>query len=40
MSVNKICGCGNSHDLTNEQKNENQFQIKMHFNETNQENKK
>lgn len=39
MSVREIYGCGNSHCLTNEQKNETQFQIKMHFKEKNQENK-
>jgi len=40
MSVNEIRGCGNSHNLSNEQKNENQFQIKMNFKEIIQENKK
>lgn len=31
MPVNEIYGCGNLHNLTYEEKNENQIQIKMHF---------
>lgn len=40
MSANVIYGCGNSHNLTNEETNKNQFQIKMHFHELNQKNNK
>lgn len=40
MSVHKIYGFGISHDFTNEQTNENQVQIKIHFKEINQQSKK